>query len=91
MNKKFRFKHERDTDIMVIYRGMGWQQFESASFFNRYFNDGKLEMDFEKGLDDNGFYLDPHEAVLIMKELEAYQPTVKEFMQEFEKVDSIGH
>ncbi len=83
--KNSRFQHERDTDRMVIYKGLGWQQFESASFFYRLFNNGELEIDLETIQEGMGNYLNPSEIILEMKNLEAYQTTMETFEKTLEK------
>jgi len=81
-SKKFRAKHERDTDRMVIHKGLGWQQFESASFFYQMFNDGKLDIDLETVTEGMGNYLSPSEIILEMKALESYKSSVQIFEQQ---------
>ena len=84
LSDEFQQKHESDTDRMVIYKGLGWQQFESAAFFTRFFNDGKIDIDLNSTEVDNGNYLSPTGVLKEMQNIAAYEPSLEFFLKELE-------
>ena len=79
ISKSFQKKHESDTDRMVIYRGLGWQLYESANFFQTVFEDmlekGEISEDFFKG---GSNYLTKEEILEEMKKIPAYEEVIHE-------------
>ena len=78
-SKDFQRMHESDTDRMVIYRGLGWQLYESADFFKHVFEQmvkkGEISADFLEGESN---YLNNNEILEEMKKLPAYEAVLYE-------------
>ena len=78
-SKDFQRTHESDTDRMVIYRGLGWQLYESADFFKHVFEQmvkkGEISADFLEGESN---YLNNNEILEEMKKLPAYEAVLYE-------------
>ena len=86
LNEKFQDKHESDTDRMVIYRGLGWQLYQSNSFFANHFavlrGEEPTNLPTEEEInddDENDTYLDRDDILDAMRELPAYQSTLESF------------
>jgi hypothetical protein len=70
LRPSYRAKHERSTDALVVYQGMGWQLLDYAEFVRfdstsqELYLNGKVFMD--------TFYLTPREIERTMKESGLY-------------------
>ena len=86
VSQKFQDKHESDTDRMVIHRGLGWQLYESSSFFINHFasmrGESPTNLPTEAEInddDENDTYLDRDDILDAMREIPAYQSTLESF------------
>ena len=94
--KDFANIHERETDKIVVHRGLGWQLLESTIFFNQYFGDGNpidksqkikeyLDMKPPIPTQEGGRYLGIDGVFQEMINLEGYRKSFEEQVQEIEK------
>jgi hypothetical protein len=78
-SKDFQKRHESDTDRMVIYRGLGWQLYESADFFENSFEEmvekGIINKDF---LNQESNYLSKDEILEEMTKIPGYETIMHE-------------
>lgn len=77
VSKDFQKTHESDTDRMVIYRGLGWQLYESADFFKNVFEEmlekGEISEEF---FNSDSNYLNNDEILEEMKTITAYENVI---------------
>lgn len=90
LKKDFAATHERETDKVVVYRGLGWQLLQSTLFFNQYFGERKkmdkttkelaipyIYMETPVATQENGYYLSIDGVFREMRSIDAYMPSFK--------------